>query len=84
MHRRVAHAWDRPVDADHRHGESAVNAQAVEDLLERQIDDAYQELIRCKTPEGQRAAFAAMRALCRQRTAETILRMEREKGLAPA
>lgn len=59
-----------------------MNDPAAETLLERRIDDAYALLIQAKTPEGQRAAFDEMRSLCRQRTADTILRMEREKGLA--
>lgn len=53
-----------------------------EELLERRIEDAYRLLIAARTQEGKRAAFDEMRYLCRQRTADTILRMEREKGIA--
>lgn len=55
-----------------------------EELLERRIEDAYQLVIAAKTREGRQAAFAEMRHLFQQRTADTILRMERERGLAPA
>lgn len=58
-----------------------MNALAVEEILERQIQDAYEMFVAAKTPEGKRAAFGQMRELCRQRTSETILRMERERGL---
>lgn len=60
-----------------------MNDPVAETLLERRINDAYALLIEAKTQEGRLAAFDAMCALCRQRTAETILRMEREKGIAP-
>jgi len=55
---------------------------ALDELLERQIEDAYQCLVKAKTPEGRQAAFNAMRALCRQRTADRVLAMEQSKGIA--
>ena len=53
-----------------------------EQLLEERIEDAYQCLLSAHTREGKQAAWEAMRDLCQKRTAETVLHMEREKGLA--
>lgn len=55
-----------------------------EEVLEQRIEDAYQAFLSAQTPEGKQQHFGNMRALIQQRSAEAILRMEREKGLAPA
>lgn len=49
-----------------------------EQLLERRIEDAYQLVIAAKTHEGRQAAFAEMRYLCQQLTADILLRIQRE------
>lgn len=59
---------------DHRHGALAVTG---EQLLERRIEDAYQLVIAARTHEGRQAAYAEMRYLCRQLTADTLLRIQR-------
>lgn len=48
-----------------------------EQLLERRIEDAYQLVIAARTHEGRQAAYAEMRYLCRQLTADTLLRIQR-------
>ena len=57
---------------------------AYEEILERRIEDAYQAFLAAKTSEGKQQHFQQMRALIYRRSAETILRIEREKGLALA
>jgi hypothetical protein len=54
---------------------SARPMTALEEILERHINDAYSCLVRAQTLEGKRAAWNAMVSLCRQRTAERILQM---------
>ena len=55
-----------------------------EEQLEQRIEDEYQAFLASVTPEGKQQHFQQMRALIYQRSAATILRLEREKGLAPA
>ena len=49
--------------------------------LEAQIQLAWKALVAGATADVQRAAFAQMRDLIATRSAETIERMERERGL---
>lgn len=49
-----------------------------EQLLERRIQDASDLVWAAKTHEGRQAAFAEMRYLCQQLTADILLRIQRE------
>jgi hypothetical protein len=51
------------------------------DRLERDIDSMCSLTVRGPTAEVRREAFHAMAMLHRQRSAETVARMEREQGL---
>ena len=55
-----------------------------EEILEQRIEDEYQAFLASVTPEGKQAHLQQMRSLIYQRSAAVILRLEREKGLAPA
>jgi hypothetical protein len=50
-------------------------------LHEASIHLAWKELMSAPTPDLQRAAFATMRDLIRQRSPQQIERMEVEQGL---
>lgn len=51
----------------------------IEKLLEARIRDMQELVFRAKTHEGRQAAYSQMASLCRQLTAETLLRLSREQ-----